>query len=191
METTHNKLTPYNCVAVLINFQTGLLSTIDSIESKTLTENAFALAKTVSLLGIPAILTTIGASTFGGPLLPQLRITLGNGRLVECHTVSVWENRRVYREVKRTGRRKIIMAGLWTDFCIADSAIQALKAGYEVYMVTDASGDLNAKAQETGIRRMIPAGARPMKSRQILAELGQHEAYFMPEVHSPLSQRTS
>jgi len=171
-----SKLTPFNCVAVLIDFQKHLLLTMDSIDVKTLIENAFELARILNSLGIPTILTTIGAKSFGGSLLPQIQMIFSNRQPIECTTMSVWEDRGVCSEVERTGRQKLVVAGLWTDFCVALSAIQAIKSGYEVYVVTDACGDLNTRAQDTAVRRMIQAGARPMECRQVLAELQQHEA---------------
>ena len=186
-----NRLTSFNCVAILIDFQTHLLLTIDSIDVKTLIENAFDLARMANSLGIPTILTTIGAKSFGGPLLPQLQMIFPNGRPIECTSMSVWEDKRVNREVERTGKRKLVMTGLWTDFCVALSATQAIEARYEVYVVTDACGDLSKRAQDTAVRRMIQAGAIPVECRRVLAELQQHEAFLMPDVHIPLSHRTA
>ncbi len=186
-----SKLTPLNFVTILIDFQKHLLSTIDPINVKSLIENAFDLARILNSLGIPTILTTIGAKSFGGPLLPQIQMIFSNRGPIECTTMSVWEDRRVFKEVKRTGRKKLVVAGLWTDFRIELSAIQAIKSGYEVYVVTDACGDLNTRAQDTAVRHMIQAGARPMECRQVLAELRQHEAYLMPGVHIPVYLRTS
>ena len=102
--------------------------------------------------------------------------------------MSVWEARGGCSEGERTNREKLLVAGVWTDFCVALSAIQAIKSGYEVYVVTDACGDLNTRAQDMAVRRMIQAGARPMECRQIHAELQQHKAYLMPDVHIPLYQ---
>jgi len=185
------RLTPFNCVLILIDFQTRLLMTIESIDAKTLTKNVFDLARIVSLLNIPTLLTSIGAKTFGGPLLPELQMIFSNREPIECTTMSVWEDRRVCSEVERTGRRKLVMAGLWTDFCVAHSALQAIRSGYKVYVVTDTCGDLNREAQDTAILRMIQAGAIPVKCREVLVELQQHKAFLMPDVHIPLSQRKS
>ena len=188
IQMTQDRLTPFNCVAILIDFQARLLSTIDSIDVKTLTENVIGLARRVSLFDIPAILTTIGVKTFGGPLLPELRMIFSNRGPIECATMSVWEDRRVCRKVEKTGRQKLVVAGLWTDFCVALSAIQALKSGYEVHLVTDACGDLNTRSQDTAIRRMIQAGAISMECRQVLVELQLHEPLAVPD-NSYSSQR--
>jgi nicotinamidase-related amidase len=93
------------------------------------------------------------------------------------------------KEVKRTGRQKLIMAGLWTDFRIVPSAIQAIESGYEVYVVSDACGDLSARAQDAAIRRMVQAGAKSIECQQVLAELQQHEPLRMPGVHHSISDR--
>ena len=105
--------------------------------------------------------------------------------------MSVWEDNRVNREVERISRWKLVMMGLWTDFFVALSATQAVEVGYEVYVVTDACGDLNKRAQDTAVRRMIQAGAIPVECRGVLAGSQQHEAFLMPDGHIPLSQRTS
>ncbi len=178
-------------MVILIDFQTDLLLTIDSIDVKTVVGNALDLARTANSSGIPTLMTTIRANSFGGPLLPQLHMIFPNGRPIECTTMSVMEDNGVRREVERTDRRKLVVAGLWTDFCVALSATQAVGAGYEVYVVTDACGDLSKRAQDTAVRRMIRAGAIPVECRRVLAELQQHEAFLMPDVHIPLSQRTS
>ena len=105
--------------------------------------------------------------------------------------MSVWKDMGVRGEAEKTSRRKLVMAGLWTDFCVALSAIQAIKLGYEVYVLKGACGDLNTRAQDTAIQRMIQAGARPMECKQVLAELQQHGAYLMPGVQISLHQQTS
>ncbi len=173
---TDNRLAPFNCAAILIDFQKHLLSTVGSIDAKTLIENAFDLARILNSLGIPTILTSIGTKSFGGPLLPQIQMIFSNRPPIECTTMSVWEDERVNSEVEGTGRQKLVVAGLWTDFCVALSAIQAIKSGYEVYVVTDACGDLNPRVQDTAIRRMIEAGAISMECRRVLVEFQQHES---------------
>jgi nicotinamidase-related amidase len=115
------KLAPFNCVAILIDFQKHLPSTIDSVDVRALIENAFDLARILNSLGIPTIWTTIGAKSFGGPLLPQIQMIFSNLQPIECTTTNVWEDNRVNREVERTARQKLVVAGLWTDFSVAFS----------------------------------------------------------------------
>jgi nicotinamidase-related amidase len=185
----HRKLTPFNCAVILIDFQRDLLLTINSIDAKTLVENVCDLARITRLLNIPMITTTIGANSFGGPLISQPQMIFPGQEPIECSTMSVWEESRMSKEVKRTGRQKLIMAGLWTDFRIVPSAIQAIESGYEVYVVSDACGDLSARAQDAAIRRMVQAGAKSIECQQVLAELQQHEPLRMPGVHHSISDR--
>ncbi|MFB3887742.1 MAG: isochorismatase family protein [Thermodesulfobacteriota bacterium] len=185
-----DRLTPFNCVVILIDFQADLLLTIDSIDVRTLIENAMALSRMTSSFGIPTILTTIGANSFGGPLLSQLQTIFPKGRAIECTTMSVWEEDRVKKEVERTGRRKLVMTGLWTDFCVALSATQAVEAGYEVYVVIDACGDLSKRAQDRAVQRMTRAGAIPVECRRVLFEFQQQEAFLLSNGRIPLSQGT-
>jgi nicotinamidase-related amidase len=185
----HRKLTLFNCVVILIDFERDLLLTINSINAKTLIENVSDLARIAHLLNIPTIMTTIETKSFGGPLISQLQMIFPSQEPIECTTMSVWEESRVSGEVKRTGRRKLIMAGLWTDFCVALSTIQALESGYEIYVVSDACGDLNTRAQDAAIRRMVRAGATSIECRQVLTELQRHEPLRMPDVHNSVSDR--
>jgi nicotinamidase-related amidase len=171
----HRKLTPFNCIVILIDLQRDLLLTANSINAKTLVENVSDLGRIARLLNIPTIMTTIGTNSFDGPLIPQLQMIFPSQEPIECTTMSVWEESGVSGEVERIGRRKLIMAGLWTDFRIAPSAIQAIKSGYEVYVVTDACGDLSIKAQDSAMRRIVRAGVKSIECRQVLAELQQHK----------------
>ena len=127
-----NRLTPFNSAAILIDFQKHLLSTVGSIDVKTLIENTFVLGRKLKSLGIRTILTTAGTKSFGGTFLPQLQMIFPNGRPIECNTMSVWKDRRVFNYLRRSRRQTLVVAGLWTDFCVALSAVQALESGYEV-----------------------------------------------------------
>ncbi len=183
------RLNPFNCVVILIDFQTHLLLTIGSIAPQTLIENASDLARIAKLLNIPTILTTVGTKSFGGPLIPQLQVIFPSQEPIECTTMSLWDESKVFGVVEGTGRRRLVMAGLWTDFCVALTTIQALELGYEVYVVSDACGDLSTEAQEAAIRRMVQAGATSVECRQVLAELQQDKPLRMPGIHNSVSNR--
>jgi len=182
-QVLHGRLTPINCSLILINFQTSLLSTITSIAPKALIGNAIDLARIANLLGIPTVLTAIGLKSYGGPFLPEFLTMFSNQEPIECTTMSVWEDRRVSREGERTGRRKLVVAGLWTEFCVGLSTIQAIESGYAVYVVGDACGDLTSRAQDAALRDIIQAGAILMECGQVLTELQQHKPLSVPEVH--------
>ena len=167
-QTILGQLTPGNCIFILVNYQTKLAFTINSKDLPTLIDNAVHLAKIARSFEIPLILTTIGAETFGGPLLSPLRSAFPDQDPINCNKLSIGENRRISAEMKRIARKKLVMAGLWTNFTVALSAIQALQAGYEVFIVSDACAELSDTDNDMAVQRMIEAGAVPLDCSRIL-----------------------
>ncbi len=170
-EFMQDRLTPYNSVVVLIDYQVQFALTIPSKERRGLTRNAVSLAKTARMFSIPTVLTTIGEETFGGPLFPKLAEVLPEGKVLPRLAMSIWEDDGIVSAIETTGRNRLVMAGLWTDFSVALSAIQALERGYDVVVVTDVCGDLSPKAHYDATQRMIRAGAVPMTWLQVFLEL--------------------
>jgi len=166
--TAISQLTPGNCIFILVNYQTKLAFTINSKDQPALINNAVRLAKIAKAFEIPVILTTIGAATFGGPLLSPLQMVFPDQNPFNCDKLSIWENTRVSAALKKTARKKIVMAGLWTNFTVALSAIQALHAGYQVYIASDACAELSDIDNDSAVQRMIEAGAVSLDSSQIL-----------------------
>ena len=156
---------------ILIDCQTELALTVSSIDGQILLKNTVSLAKAAKSFNIPTILTTIRARSFGGPIFPQLEKIFPDRKPIDCNTMSVWEDRNVVAEVRKTCSKKLVMSGVWTDFCVALSTVHALKDGYEVYVVTDACGDLSVRAHEMAIERMIQAGAVTITLSKVLLEL--------------------
>jgi len=165
-----SQITPYNCVFVLVNYQTKLASTIDSKDVLPVIDTALLLAKTAKIFEIPTILTTIGGDTYGGPLLMPLRMVFPNKRPFNCDTLSVWEDRKVAAALKKTTRKTIVMAGLWTNFSLTLSTIHAVQAGYRVYVVSDGCGELSEEDDKIAAQRMVEAGAVLIDSSQILLQ---------------------
>ena len=163
-----SQINPHNCIFVLVNYQTKLASTISSKDVAPVIDTALLLAKTAKTFEIPIILTTICAHTFGGPLLTPLRTVLPNREPIDCRTLSVWEDKEVSAVLEKIGRKKLVMAGFWTNFSLTLSAIQALQAGFKVYIVSDACGDLSDGDDKVAVRRMIAAGAVVVNSSQLL-----------------------
>ncbi len=166
--TSLNQLTPGNCSILLINYQTKLAFTINSRDLQPLIDNALCLARLARTFEIPTILTTICADSFGGPLLTPLQKAFPDQDPIDCNKLSIWESRSVIRTVNKMGRRKLVMSGLWTNFSVAVSAIQALQAGYEVYVVTDACAELSSTDNDMAVQRMIEAGAVSLACSQIV-----------------------
>src|SRR2546426_3125941 len=154
-------LTPESSVLVLIDHQPFQFANLHSHEPTMIVNNVIGLAKTAKVFGVPTVLTTVMEQR-GGVLIKGLQDVFPGQKPVNRTFINAWEDSRVVEAVKKTGRKKVIMAALWTEICLAMPAIQALGEGYEVYIVTDASGGVGIEAHEMAVRRMVHAGAVPM-----------------------------
>src|SRR5437867_5848983 len=154
-------LTPDNCVLILIDHQPFQFAGLRSHDTQSVINNVVGLAKSAKIFGVPTLLTTV-VQDRGGYLLKQLQDVFPEQKPIDRTFINTWEDARVVEWVKKTGRKKIVMAALWTEICLAMPAIQALGDGYEVYIVTDASGGVSVEAHEMAIHRMIQAGAIPI-----------------------------
>src|SRR5436309_8502862 len=122
--------------------------------------NVIGLAKTAKLFGVPKNLTT-GVEERGGFLIKGLQDVFPEQKPINRTFINTWEDNRVVDAVKKTGRKKVIMAALWTEICLAMPTIHALGEGYEVYIVTDPSGGVTIEAHDMAVSRMVQAGAVP------------------------------
>src|ERR671916_1688187 len=154
-------LTPDNCALILIDHQPFQFAGLRSHDTQTVINNTVGLAKVAKAFGVPTLLSTV-VEERGGYLLPPLQAVFPDQKPLDRTTINAWEDPRVVAWVEQTGRRKIIMAGLWTSICVAMPTIQALGEGYDVFIVTDASGDVTVEAHEVAIQRMVQAGAVPI-----------------------------
>ena len=154
-------LTPENCVLLLIDHQPSQLANVNSHEPTMVINNVTGLAKTAKAFGIPTILTTISAKR-GGDIFKQIQAVFPDQKPIDRSFINSWEDRRVVEAVKKTGRKKLVIAALWSEMCLAMPAIHALGEGFDVYAVTDASGGVSAEAHDMAIRRLVAAGAQPI-----------------------------
>jgi len=154
-------LTPDNCVLVLIDHQPFQLANVNSHEPTMVINNVTGLARTAKVFGVPVILTTVMEER-GGLIFKSLQDLFPDQKTINRTFINAWEDQRVVDAVKKTGRRKVVFAALWTEMCLAMPAIQAMGEGYDVYVVTDASGGVSAEAHDMGIRRLVAAGAQPI-----------------------------
>lgn len=163
-------LTPENCVLLLIDHQPFQFAGLRSHDSQTIINNTVGLAKTAKAFDVPTLLTTVVEQN-GGLILKQLQAEFPDQKPINRTFINTWQDQRVVDWVKKTGRNKIIMAGLWTEICVAMPAIQAVGEGYDVYAVTDASGGTSLEAHEMAVRRMIQSGVVPITWSVVSAEL--------------------
>src|SRR5258708_20687852 len=153
-------LTPENCVLVLIDHQPFQLANVNSHEPTMVINNAIGLAMTAKAYGIPTILTTVTEER-GGRIFKGIQDIFPDHKTINPPYINAWEDPRVVQAVRKTGRRKIVFAALWTEMCLAMPAIQAMGEGYDVYVVTDASGGVSVEAHDMSIRRRGAAGGEP------------------------------
>jgi len=154
-------LTPENCLLMLIDHQPFQLVNVNSHEPTMVINNVTALAKTAKAYGIPTILTSVNGER-GGKIFSQVQAVFPDQKPIDRTFINAWEDRRVVEAVKKTGRKKLVIAALWSEMCLAMPAIQAMGEGYDVYVVTDASGGVSPEAHDMAIRRLVAAGAQPI-----------------------------
>jgi len=168
--TVHGLLTPENCTVVFIDHQPQMAFGVTSIDRQTLMNNTVGLAKAAKVFDVPVILTTVETEAFSGYMWPQLTGLFPGKPLIERSSMNAWEDRAFVAEVERIGRKKLVIAALWTEVCLTFPAIQAIEAGYEVYAVEDASGGTTVSAHENAMLRVVQAGAVPVTWLQVLLE---------------------
>ncbi|MEU7637374.1 hydrolase [Streptomyces sp. NPDC039016] len=164
-------LTPDNCAVLFIDHQPQMFFGTGSGDRTAIINSTVGLAKAAKVFDVPVVLSTVAAESFSGPILPQLSEVFPDETIVDRTSMNAWEDAAFVEAVKATGRKKLVLAGLWTEVCIVLPALSALTQGYEVYVVTDASGGVSPKAHEHAIQRMIQAGAVPVTWVQVLLEL--------------------
>ena len=163
-------LTPENCVLILIDHQPFQFAGLRSHDSQTVINNVVGLAKTAKVFDVPTLLTTVMEQR-GGYLIKQLQDVFPDQKPINRTFINAWEDKRVVDWVKATGRKKVVIAALWSEICLAFPAIQAAGEGYDVYAVTDASGGVSIEAHEMAIHRMLQAGVTPITWNVFGAEL--------------------
>ncbi|MFE9565985.1 hydrolase [Streptomyces sp. NPDC006487] len=164
-------LTPDNCVVLFVDHQPQMFFGAGSGD-RTATMNAtVGLAKAARVFDVPVVLSTVAAESFSGPIMPQLADVYPDLKIIDRTTMNAWEDESFVEAVKATGRTKLVIAGLWTEICVALPTLSAIAQGYEVYVVADASAGVTPEAHEHAMQRMVQAGAVPMTWVQVLLEL--------------------
>nr|WP_294813674.1 hydrolase [uncultured Sphingomonas sp.] len=154
-------LRPEDSVLVLIDHQAFQLAGLGSHDPQTVVNNTTALTKLAKAFNVPTILTSVLAAR-GGLLFKQITDVFPDQEVIDRTWVNTWEDKKVVDLVKATGRKQLIIAGLWTEVCVAMPAIQAAGEGWDVTVITDASGGVTKESHEVAIQRMIAAGVNMM-----------------------------
>jgi nicotinamidase-related amidase len=163
-------LNPQNSALILIDFQPQMTFGVANIDRQTLFNNVMLLAKAAKIFNVPTVLTTVETKSFSGNFWPQVLDIFPNQDPVERSSMNSWDEPKLVEAVVATGRKKLIMAALWTEACLTFPALEALQAGYEVYAVEDASGGTSVAAHNAAMRRIEQAGAVPVTALQVLLE---------------------
>ncbi len=169
---SYERLAADNAAVLFIDHQTGLSNGVQDQSVPEYTTAVTALAKLAKTFKLPSVITTSAADGPNGPVLPVITELLPDAPLVHRPgEINAWDNSEFVDAVKKTGRKKLIVAGVSTEVCVAFVALSAIREGYDVYAVIDASGTWNKLVQEVAVARMVQAGVKPMTWVAVGAEL--------------------
>ena len=162
--------TPDNCVVTLIDLQPQMLFGVSNFDRQSIINSNVALAKAAKVFGVPVVLTTVESKSFSGNIWPQIRAIYPEQPLIERSSMNSWDDKNFVGAVERSGRKKIVLAGLWTETCVALPTVQAIHDGYDIYVVEDCCGDVSQLAHDNAMKRVIQAGAKPVTSLSVMLE---------------------
>ena len=173
MKPSPNLLSTENHALVLIDFEGQMAFATNSISLTELRTNVAIVAGASKIFNVPTIVTTVAEDSFAGPVFPEIeefypQATTG---YIDRTSMNTWEDGLAYEAITGAKKQKLVLAGLWTGVCIVGPALSALAEGYEVFVITDACGDVSAEAHERAVQRMVHAGVKPVTAVQYLLEL--------------------
>jgi nicotinamidase-related amidase len=169
---TDHLLTPQNAALLIIDFQPVQVGSIQSRSKRELVANITALARIGKLYELPIVLSTVNVKTGRNqPTIHQIADVLTGVEALDRTSINAWEDEDFVRAVKATGRKKLIMAALWTEVCLVHPALDAIRDGFEVYPVIDCVGGTSPEAHELAVQRLVQAGGKPVGWVQLICEL--------------------
>ena len=172
MSTPYVRLDKNNAAVLLVDHQAGLLSLVRDIDPDRFKNNVLALADSAKYFKLPTILTTSFEDGPNGPLVPELKEAFPEAPYIaRPGQINAWDNTDFVKAVKATGRKQLIIAGVVTEVCVAFPALSAREEGFEVFVVTDASGTFNELTRQSAWDRMTAAGAQLMTWFGVACEL--------------------
>ena len=165
-------ITPQNAALLLIDYQPAQVASVRSMDHELLVKDAVSTVRTIKTFGVPVVHSTVNvASGQGQPTIPELAGLLENDKPLDRTTVNSWEDTEFVAAVRAAGRRKLIFCALWTEVCMAFTALDALRERYEVYPVIDAIGGTSLEAHRGGLERVVQAGGQPISWISLACEL--------------------
>jgi len=171
-------LTPDNCVVAFIDVQPRMLSGVANFDRRAVLNNNLMLAKAARLFGVPVLLSCVDTPAAQADIQAPLQAVFPGQPLLARSSMNSWDDPAFVDAVVGHGRAKLVLAGLWTETCVALPAIQAIEDGYEVYVVEDCCGDISPLAHENAMQRMLQAGARPVTALSVMLEWQRDWALF-------------
>jgi nicotinamidase-related amidase len=173
-------INPTDALILLLDHQTGLFQTVKDIGVMELRANTIALAKLGALLKLPVITTSSVPDGPNGPPMPELKEAAPHAHYVPRHgEVNAWDNEAFVKAVRDTGKKTLIMAGVWTSVCVMFPALDATAVGFKVYAVIDASGDPSELVSRTTLARFVQGGVVPTTVNAVVSEI--HRTWNRPE----------
>lgn len=166
-------LNPTNHTLVLIDMQSQMAFATQNIPVSELRNNTAIVTGASKIFNVSTVVTTVAEKSFSGPVFPELSefYPVATSNYIDRTTMNSWEDVKAHKAITGRGNKKIVLAGLWTSVCIVGPALSAITDGYDVYVITDACGDVSREAHDMGVQRMIQAGVKPMTSMQYILEL--------------------
>ena len=163
-------LTPDNCVVTIIDLQPQMLFGVANFDRQSIINNNLILTKAAKVFDVPVILSTVETKAFSGNMWPQIQAVYPEQVPIERSSMNSWDDENFVAAVKKSGRKKIVLAGLWTETCVALPTVQAIHDGFEVYVVEDCCGDVSQLAHDNAMKRVIQAGAKPVTALSVMLE---------------------
>jgi nicotinamidase-related amidase len=163
-------LSPANSALLYVDLQPQYVFSVHTINAGVLINNATGLAKAAEAFEVPTVFTTISARSFAGPMFAKVQAARPDVAPIDRTSINALDDARVAQAIRATGRRKILIGGLWTDSCVTLPALSLLKDGYEVYVVTDVAGDVDYESHDRAVQRLVQAGAVPVTWLAVMLE---------------------
>jgi nicotinamidase-related amidase len=164
-------LTAQNAALVVIDYQPSQIQAVQSMDHDLLLDNIVSVARLGKAFALPIVLSTVNVANGQGHTLPELKAVLSDDGEIDRTQINSWEDVEFRRAIDATGRKKLIIAALWTEVCLAFPTLDALREGFEVYPVVDAVGGTSAEAHRAGLERIVQAGAQPITWVSLACEL--------------------
>jgi len=163
-------LTPDNCVVAIIDLQPQMLFGVANFDRQTVINNNLVLTKAARVFDVPVVLSTVESKSFSGQMWPQIQAVFPGRTPIERSTMNSWDDPNFVAAIEKSGRKKIVLSGLWTETCVALPTVQAIHDGYEVYVVEDCCGDMSELSHRNAMQRVIQAGAKPVTALSTMLE---------------------